>query len=60
MPDRGAGPCGFRVRPSAVLPVESLDQAEGAFLALGSDIEVPAPDALPARLGAMVRELARR
>jgi predicted DNA-binding transcriptional regulator YafY len=44
----------------AVLPIESLDHAQGVFLALGSDIEVLAPEELRARLAATVRELARR
>ncbi|WP_189823622.1 helix-turn-helix transcriptional regulator [Streptomyces finlayi] len=44
----------------AVLPVESLDHAHGAFLALGTDVEVVGPPELRDRLAATVRELALR
>ncbi|MBW5483281.1 helix-turn-helix transcriptional regulator [Streptomyces bambusae] len=54
----GAPEADGRVR--AVLPIESLDQAEAAFLALGTDIEVLAPPELRARLAATAAALAAR
>ncbi|MFD8081156.1 helix-turn-helix transcriptional regulator [Kitasatospora sp. NPDC059722] len=47
-------------RTRAVLPIESLDHAHAAFLALGTDIEVLAPPELRARLAATARALADR
>ncbi|MEU8515574.1 WYL domain-containing protein [Kitasatospora sp. NPDC048722] len=47
-------------RTRAVLPIESLDHAHAAFLALGTDVEVLAPPALRARLAATARALADR
>lgn len=47
-------------RTRAVLPIESLDHAHGAFLALGTDVEVLAPPELRARLAATARALAER
>jgi len=44
----------------AVLPIESLDHAHGAFLALGADIEVLGPPQLRARLAETSRALAAR
>ncbi|MER8185694.1 YafY family protein [Kitasatospora sp. NPDC094015] len=44
----------------AVLPVESLDHAHAAFLALGTDIEVLAPPALRTRLATTAHALAAR
>lgn len=44
----------------AVLPIESLDHAHGAFLALGADIEVLGPPQLRARLAETARALAAR
>lgn len=44
----------------AVLPIESLDDAHAAFLALGTDIEVLGPPALRARLAETARALAAR
>lgn len=47
-------------RLRAVLPIESLDHAHAAFLALGTDVEVLAPPELRARLAETVRTLAAR
>lgn len=47
-------------RTRAMLPIESLDHAHAAFLALGTDIEVLAPPELRARLAATARALADR
>lgn len=47
-------------RTRAVLPIESLDQAHAAFLALGTDVEVLAPPELRARLADTARALALR
>ncbi|MFD7901488.1 helix-turn-helix transcriptional regulator [Kitasatospora sp. NPDC059747] len=47
-------------RTRAVLPIESLDHAHAAFLALGTDIDVLAPPELRARLAATARALADR
>ncbi|MBE1606564.1 WYL domain-containing protein [Actinopolymorpha pittospori] len=44
----------------AKLPIESLDQAHGVFLALGADIEILEPAELRARLAETVRALAFR
>lgn len=44
----------------ASVPIESLDHAHGAFLGLGTDVEVLEPPALRARLAATARELADR
>lgn len=44
----------------AVLPVESLDHAHGAFLALGTDVEVLGPAELRSRLAGTARALAAR
>jgi predicted DNA-binding transcriptional regulator YafY len=44
----------------AVLPIESLDQAHRAFLALGTDVEVIAPPELRDRIAGTVRVLAAR
>jgi len=44
----------------ALLPIESLDHAHAAFLALGTDIEVLAPPRLRARLAETTRALAAR
>jgi predicted DNA-binding transcriptional regulator YafY len=44
----------------AVLPIESLDHAHSAFLALGTDVEVLEPAELRARLAHTARELAAR
>jgi predicted DNA-binding transcriptional regulator YafY len=44
----------------AELPIESLDRAHGAFLALGADIEILEPPELRARLAATSRGLAAR
>ena len=44
----------------AVLPIESLDQAHAAFLALGADVEVLEPPELRDRLVATSRALAAR
>ncbi|MQS10839.1 YafY family transcriptional regulator [Streptomyces kaniharaensis] len=47
-------------RTRVVLPIESLDQAHAAFLALGTDVEVLAPPELRARLADTARALAHR
>ncbi|GAB2576962.1 WYL domain-containing protein [Streptomyces capparidis] len=44
----------------AAVPIESLDHAHGAFLALGTDVEVLAPPELRARLAETARALAAR
>ncbi|MEU3778504.1 WYL domain-containing protein [Streptomyces sp. NPDC032472] len=44
----------------AVLPVESLDRAEAAYLALGADIEVLGPPELRARIAATAAAVAER
>ncbi|MCZ4117944.1 helix-turn-helix transcriptional regulator [Streptomyces sp. H39-S7] len=44
----------------AVLPIESLDHAHGAFLALGTDVEVLGPPELRSRLAETSRALAAR
>jgi predicted DNA-binding transcriptional regulator YafY len=44
----------------AVLPIESIDQAHSAFLALGAGAEVLEPPELRARVAATVHELAAR
>ncbi|MDP9848370.1 helix-turn-helix transcriptional regulator [Streptosporangium lutulentum] len=44
----------------AVLPIESLDHAHGAFLAMGADVEVLEPPELRARLAETSRALAAR
>ncbi|WP_371497872.1 WYL domain-containing protein [Kitasatospora sp. NBC_00374] len=44
----------------AVLPIESLDHAHAAFLAMGADVEVLGPPELRARLAGTVRALATR
>ncbi|MER7755892.1 YafY family protein [Kitasatospora sp. NPDC097643] len=47
-------------RVRAVLPIESLDHAHSAFLALGTDVEVLAPPELRARLADTAAALAHR
>ena len=44
----------------AVLPIESLDHAHGAFLAMGTGVEVLAPAELRTRLAVTARALAAR
>lgn len=44
----------------ATLPIESLDHAHGAFLALGTDVEVLGPPELRSRLAETSRTLADR
>ncbi|MEV6246653.1 YafY family protein [Streptomyces sp. NPDC051742] len=44
----------------ATLPVESADHAHDTFLALGTDVEVLAPEELRTRIAETVRTLARR
>lgn len=44
----------------AVVPIESVEHAHGAFLALGADVEVLAPTELRSRIAATARALATR
>ncbi|MGW6918061.1 hypothetical protein ACWGB8_30245 [Kitasatospora sp. NPDC054939] len=47
-------------RTQALVPVESLDHAQGEFLRRGTDVEVLAPAELRERLAATARALAAR